>query len=598
VKPRELSDRYRARVARLRGLCSEVDVGIDGDSALDRLLGKQSFEIAFVGEFSAGKSTLINALLGADLLPTRLEPTTARVTRIQYSEEPRIRLVRKDSSTRDLAYSPGALHSLIASNAAGIADVSTIDVGFPSSLLEDGFVFIDTPGTNDVSEERMRITYDLLPEVDAVVYLSAFPITDSNLDSFRTHILGNHIGQTMIALNKRDLFYSQPQDKIDALVSTARQSFRELYETESGRARPIEDIPFVSADDYLSGLLDSAAGDIPESRLEEIRSVSHIDDFISVLDGYLTGSEKFDALERQYEYQYERLRLHAVEAIRIRMDSLVVPEGEFMARKDKLKKSLQAVAQQVDALKEDSGAELDALLNKLYLSFDSMSGELMDQVSLTIDSYQGESNLLMRNIEMMVRRRFEDWRIRSEAMLREIVNGIQGRVKARFGKMLAEIQASVDEFHSSELSEYSESLQKDTRVKKITDLARSRTAIQLATGIISVTLSGVIGPIFAILLPVGFIFADKRRTAEIRKIRDQVMLRLRIDSDNYKNEIRARIDGLKSEIEGEILTMIGQYADNVESQIAEVEKQKHGAAKDIEAKVAAYKAALSKIADA
>jgi hypothetical protein len=292
------------------------------------------------------------------------------------------------------------------------------------------------------------------------------------------------------------------------------------------------------------------------------------------------------------------MKLHAVEAIRIRMDSLVVPEGEFMARKDKLKKSLQAVAQQVDALKEDSGAELDALLNKLYLSFDAMSGELMEQVALTIDSYQGESNLLMRNIEMMVRRRFEDWRLRSEAMLREITQDIQGKVKARFGRIIDDIQASVDEFHASELVEYSASLQRDTRVKKITDLARARTTMQLASGILTVALYGVLGPISAILLPAGFLFADRKRSAEIRKIRDQVMSRLQNDSGDIKNEIRGRIEELKTKINDEVLSFLKQYTSNVEAQLAEVEKQKLGAAKDIEAKVVAYKAALSKIADA
>jgi hypothetical protein len=66
--------------------------GIDRDACarLSLKLKKHTFNLVVAGEFKRGKSTVINALLGADLLPTGVIPLTSVVTRLQYGDIPAV----------------------------------------------------------------------------------------------------------------------------------------------------------------------------------------------------------------------------------------------------------------------------------------------------------------------------------------------------------------------------------------------------------------------------------------------------------------------------------------------------------------------------
>ncbi|MGN1101019.1 MAG: dynamin family protein, partial [Huintestinicola sp.] len=57
------------------------------------------FEVAIVGEFKRGKSTLINALLGQEVLPADVLPATATLNRVTYSKDPYVVVEYKDGST-------------------------------------------------------------------------------------------------------------------------------------------------------------------------------------------------------------------------------------------------------------------------------------------------------------------------------------------------------------------------------------------------------------------------------------------------------------------------------------------------------------------
>lgn len=69
--------------------------------ALEKL-PKNEYYLAFLGLFKRGKSTLINALLGASVLPTGVVPVTSVITRIRYSERPKVQITFGDSSVKQV----------------------------------------------------------------------------------------------------------------------------------------------------------------------------------------------------------------------------------------------------------------------------------------------------------------------------------------------------------------------------------------------------------------------------------------------------------------------------------------------------------------
>ena len=86
---------------KLLELCNCVSLTNTADSIKDTLakVADEHFEVAIVGEFKRGKSTLINALLGQEVLPADVLPATATLNRVTYSDEPFVDVEYKDGTS-------------------------------------------------------------------------------------------------------------------------------------------------------------------------------------------------------------------------------------------------------------------------------------------------------------------------------------------------------------------------------------------------------------------------------------------------------------------------------------------------------------------
>lgn len=154
-----------------------------GHPALARPLGAeghearvQKFQVAVVGEFSSGKSTILNALLGEKLLPAKMAPCTAEVLEIQYALEPRLTVSRGDRDevlSVDKLADISVLHARDKEEIARERASSTITrilLEVPNPPCDAGVALLDTPGLNE-AEARTQITAARLPLADASVLL-------------------------------------------------------------------------------------------------------------------------------------------------------------------------------------------------------------------------------------------------------------------------------------------------------------------------------------------------------------------------------------------------------------------------------------------
>lgn len=135
------------------------------------LAEKDRFTVAVVGEFSRGKSTFLNRLLGGDYLPVAILPTTAILTHIRYHSKPV--LVHfddqgKKQSTRQL--NADAWEDLTADNFTGNDPTGFALVGVNHDWLKKTNIeFIDTPGAEDLEEHRARLIGKALLGADAAI---------------------------------------------------------------------------------------------------------------------------------------------------------------------------------------------------------------------------------------------------------------------------------------------------------------------------------------------------------------------------------------------------------------------------------------------
>ncbi|MGB6534410.1 MAG: dynamin family protein [Xanthobacteraceae bacterium] len=173
---------------------------------------QQRLQIAVLGQFKRGKSTFVNALLGAALLPAGVLPLTAVSTFISWREEPLIRIHFADGReteqlpVRDANAVCDALFRFVTeeANPKNHLGVERVELFYPAPILRGGICLIDTPGIGSTLEHNTEAALRVLPECDSSLFILSAdpPITQAELGYLRR--LKPKIGRTFFVLNKID----------------------------------------------------------------------------------------------------------------------------------------------------------------------------------------------------------------------------------------------------------------------------------------------------------------------------------------------------------------------------------------------------------
>jgi GTP-binding protein EngB required for normal cell division len=154
---------------------------------LDRLEDNR-FEIAAFGRVSSGKSSLLNATLGTDVLPVGVTPITAVPTRIIYGETPAVNVWFANRSPEQFEISRLADFVAEQRNPGNEKHVTRIMLQMSSPRLRDGIVFVDTPGLGSLATRGAAETLAYLPRCDLGVVLidSGSTLTPDDLKTIQT----------------------------------------------------------------------------------------------------------------------------------------------------------------------------------------------------------------------------------------------------------------------------------------------------------------------------------------------------------------------------------------------------------------------------
>jgi small GTP-binding protein len=178
-------------------------------------LDEERFALVVLGEFNHGKSTFVNALCGAPILPAGITPTTATINHLVWTDKPQAIAYLTDDTHQKI--DPKKLGDWVTIEGKEASHVRYVEVGWPAEILKDKVTLVDTPGVNDINEQRAEITYGYIPRADAVLFLldGAQVLKQSERAFLEQRILRRSKDKLIFILGKIDLL--APDEREEAL---------------------------------------------------------------------------------------------------------------------------------------------------------------------------------------------------------------------------------------------------------------------------------------------------------------------------------------------------------------------------------------------
>ncbi|WP_243713865.1 dynamin family protein [Nostoc sp. 106C] len=255
----------------------------------------QRFRLAVVGEFSQGKSTLLNALLGETIQPAREIPCSGTVTVLKYGKRKRVVCLYKDGREEEIPFDEYQQKASISEDAAidclsdelAQSEIEELIFEHPDlELCSSGVEIVDSPGLNE-HPERTAITQKLLANTDAVIFLTnaSRPLTEGErnlLHDLKVHLNGGKetepANNLFVICNFMDLIRTEKgREQI-------KQRITKFVQGENPIISGVNRVHFISAQAALDAIL---AGKEDEHLQDFRKFTSSIENFLIFERGLL-----------------------------------------------------------------------------------------------------------------------------------------------------------------------------------------------------------------------------------------------------------------------------------------------------------------------
>lgn len=331
-----------------------------------------TFNLVVVGQFKRGKTSLINALLGEDILPVAVVPLTSIVTIMKYGEALRIVVHFNDGRVAEIKTESLPEYVTERGNPKNEKDVSEVVINYPSPYLRGGVQIIDTPGVGSVYEHNTDVAYRYLPKSDAALFLLSVdqPLSKAELEFLKD--VREYSKRIFFLLNKADYFC---EADLRESMDFSKNVLKEAMVTD------IRIFP-VSAKLALEGKL-SGAEDIVEKSL--------LPQFSEVLDTFLM-EEKGKILLLSVINNLLRLLSQSRFELELEIKSVTTPLEEL---KEKLQ-TFEGRKKEVLAEKSDFDILLDGEIKKIMKNvldedLNAYGQELRLRAEANLDEYYREN---------------------------------------------------------------------------------------------------------------------------------------------------------------------------------------------------------------
>lgn len=330
------------------------------------------FSIVVVGEFSAGKSTLLNALMGQRILPSFTNETTATVNFLRHKDRAINgevgRVYYRDGEEEELRdLSLATINEYVSTKGDEVANkVEHLDLYLDSQFLEDGVTLVDSPGLNGVADGHREITEQQILKSNASIFLFNSDHPGSKTDFEFLYDLQKKVKTIIFVLNKIDNIKEEEGETVESVIESLKSNYRKQFPD----IKTVPEIWPVAAFKALE------ARTVPEKAGQE--EISRLKPFEERLLKFLTCGEKahqqlISPVERvisvlnETKSNYEEdLKLLAGKQDTEELESKISEVQEIVGNlSNKIKKSKNNVSNAVSNSSKEIIEELEAQISKL-----------------------------------------------------------------------------------------------------------------------------------------------------------------------------------------------------------------------------------------
>ncbi len=346
-----------------------------------------SVKVAFLGEFSSGKTSLINALIGRPLFPVFSHPTNAIITEIYKSQDGKPHFII-ESTEGEKEIAPADLVKEITSPEPRKVLKAYVDADFLSKNMS----IIDTPGASSLEKAHDEVLLKYLPNVDAAFILidSTFGGITRSVTDFLDLLPDNLLEKVYIVLTKIDLIEPQNMKKIKASVfeslsgiipntrvlTVSAKMALEGYEAgddekiKKSGINSIKDIikneiPKYKKEIYdkrLKDVLVNKAINLKEALEEKLKAIDWTDkELENRIKDVQEEIESLEAKYRKFEKKIEKIHNKSISDISLVIDNTIQEISNYSVNEEQtlMEEAIESMIQKISSILENSIMELE-----------------------------------------------------------------------------------------------------------------------------------------------------------------------------------------------------------------------------------------------
>jgi len=447
-------------IAELGSICKDLSLHEQADALthVKERLQNHIFSVGIMGEFRRGKSTVINALLGQEIVPADIVPCSATLNYVRWGAEKHAEIYYKNGRSESVGVEELSAYitKITEASAKKAATVDYSVVHYPCQFCQNGVQIVDTPGLND--DDRMdAISQNVLPTLDAIIMVLVVdsPFSKSEAEFVRNKVMSSDLGRIIFVVNKIDTI---DEDDRDRLLADIRKRIQNsvLEKMEAVYGKDSEDYINVRSKLGEIKLLPISARNALKGKIKNNRrqyEESGYPEFEAVLCKLLTEERGMLELISPVN-KIGSTSKEALQAIDMRLTSLKMERAEF----EKVQKQAISTIQEnrkkkkeeIKALKAKGKMLYADLLPEMEDSYTQMEDDIFqyisdihiaDDVAASEDALKNFSEQISPEIDQQIK---DVLSIQTER--------IMNRINDRIGRDIKELEDFGEDFASDMVS--------------------------------------------------------------------------------------------------------------------------------------------------